>query len=132
MGMVSSVSFSVCFNGEKLDSFKPTQGIRQGDPISPYLFLIAAEGLSCLLKSSSRSSLTGIQVAPSAPTVNHLLFAVDSLLLFKASGEGSIQVSNLLDIYCNASGQRINNEKSVGERSNFKKNPTHTQDHGDA
>ena len=50
MGMVSSVSFSVCFNGEKLDSFIPTRGIRQGDPISPYLFLIAAEGLSCLLK----------------------------------------------------------------------------------
>lgn len=74
MGMVSSVSFSVCFNGEKLESFKPTRGIWQGDPISPYLFLIAAEGLSCLLKSRSQSSMPGIKVAPMAPTVNHLLF----------------------------------------------------------
>ena len=90
MRMISSVSFSVCFNGERLESFKPTRGIRQGDPISPYSFLIATEGLSCLLKSSSQSSPTGIQVAPTAPTVNHLLFADDSLLLFKASGEGSV------------------------------------------
>ena len=90
MSMVSSVSFSVLFNGEKLETFRPTRGIRQGDPISPYLFLIAAEGLSCLLKSSSQSSLlAGIKVAPTAPAVNHLLFVDDSLLLFKASVEGA-------------------------------------------
>lgn len=86
--------------------------MRQGNPISPYLFLIAAEGLSCLLKSSSQSSFAGIKVAPTAPTINHLLFADDSLLLFKANVEGSEEVSNLLDIYCRASGQRINHEKS--------------------
>ena len=51
MNMVSSVSFSVMFNGVRSKSFQPTRGIRQEDPISPYLFLIAAEGLSCLLKS---------------------------------------------------------------------------------
>nr|XP_040249295.1 secreted RxLR effector protein 78-like [Aegilops tauschii subsp. strangulata] len=80
MAMVSSVSFAVLFNGERLERFYPSRGIRQGDPISPYLFLIAAEGLSCLLKSSSQSSsLTGIRVAPTALAVNHLLFADDSL-----------------------------------------------------
>ena len=86
---------------------------RHGDPISPYLFLIAAEGLSCLLKTSSQStSLEGIKVAPIAPVVNHLLFADDNLLLFKSSVEAAVTVSNLLDIYWKASGQRINNEKS--------------------
>ena len=113
MGMVKSVSFAVLFNGEKLDQFKPSRGIQQGDPISPYLFLIAVEGLSCLLKFSSQSSsLVGVKVAPPAPVVNHLLFADDSLLLFKASNEGATTVSNLLTTYCNASGQRVNNEKS--------------------
>jgi hypothetical protein len=113
MNMIKSVSFSVLFNAEKLEQFKPSRGIRQGDPISPYLFLIAVEGLSCLLKSVPQSSaFVGVQVAPTAPVVNHLLFADDSLLLFKASAEGAVEVSNLVNTYCNASGQRINNDKS--------------------
>ena len=55
MRLISTVSFSVLFNGERLSSFKPTRGIRQGDPISPYLFLLAAEGLLCLMKSRIQS-----------------------------------------------------------------------------
>nr|XP_045088271.1 uncharacterized protein LOC123496916 [Aegilops tauschii subsp. strangulata] len=113
MGTITSVSFSVMFNGKRLQPFKPTRGIRQGDPISPYLFLLAAEGLSCLIKSRQQSSnLGGIQVASSAPPVNHLLFADDSLLFFKANVEGASEVHQLLDTYCQATGQRINFEKS--------------------
>ena len=51
-------------------------------------------------------------MAPTAPAVNHLLFADDNLLLFKASVERSGVVSNLLDTYCGASGQRINDDNS--------------------
>ena len=59
-----------------------------------------------LLKSVPQSSaFSGVQVAPAAPVVNHLLFADDSLLLFKASTEGTEVVSNLLETYHNASGQ---------------------------
>jgi ribonuclease HI len=112
MGMVRTVSFSVLFNGQRLDEFRPSRGIRQGDPISPYLFLLAAEGLSGLLKSNQSLHLSGIKVATSAPPVNHLLFADDSLLFFKASVEGAQEVSYLLDVYCQASGQRINRDKS--------------------
>ena len=64
MRLVTTISFSVLFNGDRLDTFVPSRGIRQGDPISPYLFLLAAEGLSCLSKSRTRSSsLSGIKVA---------------------------------------------------------------------
>ena len=85
MCLVSTVSFSILFNGDQQESFMPSRGIRQGDPISLYLFLLAAEGLSCLLNSKIQSSvLSGIKVASLAPVVSHLLFADDSLLFFKA------------------------------------------------
>ena len=75
--------------------------------------MIAAEGLSCLLKTQDESSsLSGIRVASSAPPVSHLLFADDSLLFVKASSYGANQLSSLMESYCNASGQRINLSKS--------------------
>lgn len=68
MRCVTLVSFSVLFNGGKLDYITPTQGLRQGDPISPYLFLLVAEGLSCLLKANEAINLTrGLKVAAQAP-----------------------------------------------------------------
>jgi hypothetical protein len=77
------------------------------------LFLLAAEGLSCLLKSQNHSSaLNGIQVATATPAVNHLLFADDSLLFFRACHEGAVEVKEVLTKYCDASGQRINMDKS--------------------
>jgi hypothetical protein len=101
------------FNGGKLGQFKPSTGVRQGDPISPYLFLLVAEGLSCLLKHHSLSSeLNGLRVASLAPMVSHLLFADDSMLLFKVDAGSAETIQLLLDKYCLASGQRINRDKS--------------------
>jgi hypothetical protein len=99
MRLVTSVSFSVLFNGDSLDSFTPPRGIRQGDPISPYLFVLATEGLSCLLKSMNQSSiLKGIIVAPSALMVSHLLFADDSLLFFTTTRESAQDIKDVLQL----------------------------------
>jgi len=81
-----------------------------GDHILPYLFLLAAEGLSCMLKS--QNGVRGIVVAPNAPLVNHLHFADDRLLFFEANDASATRVNELLRVYCNASGEWINVEKS--------------------
>jgi hypothetical protein len=59
MKCVKIVTFSVRVNGVFSNEFKPTRGIRQGDPISRYLFLICAEGLSCMLKSIGPQYVSG-------------------------------------------------------------------------
>ena len=113
MRLVSTVSFSILFNGVKSEKFAPSRGLRQGDPISPYLFLLAAEGLSSLIKDRCESSaLQGVKVAESAPAISHLLFADDCLLFFKANLESVNHIRDVLELYCNASGQRVNLDKS--------------------
>jgi hypothetical protein len=100
---VKSVSFSVLFNGERTEFFNPSQGIRQGDPLSPYLFLLAAEGFSCFLQHRETSgTLEGLVVANVAPPINHLLFPDDSLLFFKANQETVTKLETTLDLYCMA------------------------------
>jgi hypothetical protein len=85
MACVSSVKYQVRFNSEETEMFSPTRGLRQGDPLSPYLFLICAEGLSnLLLYEEEVGGIDGIRVCRNAPSVSHLLFADDSLILMKA------------------------------------------------
>jgi hypothetical protein len=85
MACVSSVRYQVRFNSEDTDMFSPTRGLRQGDPLSPYLFLLCAEGLSSLLLFEEEvGGIDGVRVCRNAPSVSHLLFADDSLILMKA------------------------------------------------
>ena len=60
---------------------KPTRGIRQGDPLSPYLFLLVTEGFSNLLKKAMQEQrLTGFRVARACPALSHIFFADDTLI----------------------------------------------------
>jgi hypothetical protein len=91
----------------------PTRGLRQGDPLSPYLFLICSEGLSRLLNHEEEiGGLEGVRVCRNAPSVSHLLFADDSLLLMKANMENASSLRRVLDIYCRSSGQLVSATKS--------------------
>ena len=55
IGFVSSFNFFVMFNGSKLEEFKPSRGLRHRDAISPYMLLLVAKSLPCLLKSRNES-----------------------------------------------------------------------------
>lgn len=114
MKCVSSVSYRIRVNGGLTDLFKPERGLRQGDHLSPYLFLICAEGFSALLRrAESEGGLKGVKVCPNAPSVSHLLFADDSLILFRANKDDAQELQGILQLYEECSGQMINKDKSA-------------------
>lgn len=70
MTCVSSVSYMVLLNGKPHGLIKPERGIRQGDPLSPFLFILCAEGLIHIMKKAEdEGRLTGIRLTPSCPSV---------------------------------------------------------------
>uniref|UniRef100_A0A2N9EM59 Reverse transcriptase domain-containing protein n=1 Tax=Fagus sylvatica TaxID=28930 RepID=A0A2N9EM59_FAGSY len=113
MNCLSSVQYAVLFNGCPTEAFFPSRGIRQGDPLSPYLFLLCAEGLMALLRKADLDfSLRGVAVCRNGPRVTHLMFADDCLLFFRANIEECQVVTDILSQYEEASGQKLNNDKT--------------------
>ena len=87
--------------------------LRQGDPLSPYLFILCADVLSGLLsKEAILNNIHGIQVARQAPKISHLLFADDSLLFARANTVEAERILKILHSYQRASGQVVNLDKS--------------------
>jgi len=112
MNCVTSVTYRIKVNGELTEKIVPERGLHQGDPLSPYLFLFCAEAFSCLLNAAEeRGELTGVRIYQGAPSINHLLFADDSLLLFKITDQSAEHLQNILSLYEVCSGQMINKEK---------------------
>lgn len=105
MMCVTSVSYEVCFNGSFVGPIIPNGGLRQGDPLSPYLFLLCVEGLSNSLDQAANEGLiNGFQISPTTPTITHLLFADDRFLFFKANNEETNVIKALLNAYEMSSG----------------------------
>lgn len=96
---VSSVSYSILFQGSTIDPINPSRGLRQGDPLSPYLFLLCVEGLSMSLKSAATdASIQGCRICTGAPAITHLLFVDDSFLFFKANTEQANSIKEILQL----------------------------------
>jgi len=86
MNYVTAVSFSILINGQPTDQFVPHIGLKQGDPLSPYLFILCAEVLSGLTaKGQDRGRLHEIKIAQITPPISHLLFSDDNLFFCQAS-----------------------------------------------
>jgi hypothetical protein len=112
MTCVRSVKYSIRLNGNLLQKFAPTRGLRQGDPLSPYLFLFVAEGLSRLLRQEINSGqLNELKICRQSPGISHLLFADDSILFFEANMDQAMRVKSILSKYELATGQILSPDK---------------------
>ncbi|KAJ9536672.1 hypothetical protein OSB04_un000145 [Centaurea solstitialis] len=111
--MVSTTSFSLCLNGESVGYFKGERGIRQGDPLSPYLFTIIMEGFSMLFKQCiAEAEDFGFHHGCSELQLTHLCFA-DDLFVFTYGDAASVGVlKKALDLFALRSGLSPNLQKS--------------------
>ena len=113
MECISSVQYQVLLNGQPRGLIIPQRGLRQGDSLSPYLFILCTEALIANIKKVERDKqLTEIKVARACPSISHLLFADDSLFFCKAQKEECHTILRILKEYKKASGQLINFDKS--------------------
>jgi len=113
MVCVSSPSFSILVNGQPKGRIYPTRGLRQGDPLSPYLFLLVVEGLSAMLtRAEIEGSISGVPISFRGTRISHLFFADDSLLFCRANLIEWHNVHEILQRYERASGQKLNAEKT--------------------
>ena len=86
MECITAVSYSIMINGEPSHTIHLSRGLRQGDPLSPYLFLLCTKGLHGLLtKAVASGDIRGISICRNGPRLTHLFFTDDSLLFYKAS-----------------------------------------------
>ena len=97
MMCVTIVTYSVLINGEPKGRITPSRGLQQGDPISPYLFLLCAEGLTAMLKKEEAAgNIKGVATCRGAPRISHLLFADDSIIFCRATAEEGSRVLKVL------------------------------------
>jgi hypothetical protein len=98
---ITSVTTNVNWHGARSGYFKPHCGIRQGDPMSPYIFVICMDKLSHLISHVVRQgNWKGIRAGRTGPMISHLMFA-DNLLLFGEANMGQMTcVMNILNNFC--------------------------------
>ncbi len=110
---ISTVQFTLLLNGTKSSSFTPARGLRQGDPLSPYLFIMCADVLARLInREVARGSIKGVKLGLGAAAISKLFYA-DDVLLFCGAKISEVDVlMNCIDKYCLWSGQSISIEKS--------------------
>lgn len=107
------VSYQILINGQPSRSFTLERGLRQGDPLSPCIFILWDNVLSALLhKEGKEKRIHGIQVARRAPKLTHLLFTDDSLHFAIANLKEADNILSVLKAYETTSGRLVSLDKS--------------------
>ena len=118
---------SVLVNGTATKQFKLGRGCRQGDPLSPYIFLICAEMLGCLIRKNQ--GISGIVIDNIECKISQ--YADDSTVILDGSNRSLLQTLETLDLFERMSGLKVNEEKTnvvyIGSLANQMPNPNITQ-----
>ena len=110
---VSTITTSILVNGDALEPIYPSRGIRQGDPLSPYLFIICMDYLGQLIEEKCMMKLwQPIKASQSGPDFSDLFFADDLVLFAKADYVNCSAIRDVLDEFCCLLGQTVSESKS--------------------
>lgn len=110
---LTSFSFSILLNGQPSHWFKSTRGLRQGDPLSPLLFLLVLCNRSTILNRALSISFIPSFNHTLTPNFSHLMFADDLILITKATRLAARNTIFCLNMYADLTGQKINFAKSA-------------------
>ena len=114
MECVTTISYSILVNEEPEGMIYPSRGIRQGDPLSPYLFLFCAKGLNAILrKATVAEEIEGFSLCRRGPKITHLFFEDDCLLLCRSNLAECEKIKELLAVYEATLGQMVNKDKTT-------------------
>lgn len=109
---ISTVNFTPLLNGYKSASFTTFRGIRQRDPLSPYLFILCSELLDRLInREVVNGSIKGVKLAPNASIISKLSYADDVILFCGAKISEVARLMECVDKFCGWSGLTVNQDK---------------------
>lgn len=113
MSCISTSSIQVLVNGRTTEAFYPSRGIRQGDPISPYIFIMCIERLSKTIHQAISDKLwTPIKISARGPSLSYLFFADDLTLFARADFKNCSVITDILQKFWIDSDQKVNCAKS--------------------
>ena len=113
MSCISTTTTALLFNGSKLEAFQPSRGIRHGDPISPYLFLLCMEFLGAQITSMCEGKRWDrMKASRNRPSFSPVFFADDLMLFAKANHKNCEAIIEVLNNFCNLASQKVNLRKS--------------------
>eukprot|EP00253_Pinus_taeda_P034631 PITA_34631 len=113
MALVTTSSFSILLNGSPSKTFKPSRGLRQGDPLSPFLFILMMEGLGNAIKSTkAEGKIQGLKLTLNGGALTHQQFVDDTMLQGTPMVKGALVFKQILNDFAMAVGIEVSLNKS--------------------